>query len=330
MDLVSVIVPAYNAEATIERCINSILASNKVRDSKQLFELEIVVVNNGSTDKTLDIVTRLHAGDKRIHLFTQENLGPSGSRARGLREAEGDYIAWCDSDDWVDSNWLLNMYIHLVEYNADISCCRATIDGVQVAYNPSEILQWDRMQAIEQFLIHQKLNGCLWNKMIRREMFDGVSFDPTQWYWEDMAVVWQILKKVNRVVRCNEGTYHFVIHPESMCAKKITIQRVRDSLLVWDKIYGDCTKAELAKFSELANNHRLGVYVGEMVNMFKDGLKDKHYESIIKKELRLSRMEFRILPCRNRIIASIALLSMNFARFVVHSIYNFRPIKRTF
>lgn len=101
--------------------------------------------------------------------------------------------------------------------------CRSQIPGKIIDYNPFEVQVWDKDGAIDAFLEHKKLNGVLWNKLIRRELFDGIEFDKTLWYWEDLAVVWKIMKRVNRVVRFNEAKYNFYVHPESMCAKNIVL-----------------------------------------------------------------------------------------------------------
>lgn len=112
-ELITVIVPAYNAEKSIEKCVTSILR-NTVRHG---YDLELIVVNNGSADDTGLIVRRIAEKDNRIKLICQEKRGPAGSRETGLQNAKGDYIAWCDSDDW-----LASMFLYLKKYDADIVC----------------------------------------------------------------------------------------------------------------------------------------------------------------------------------------------------------------
>lgn len=100
----SVIVPVFNGERTIKKCLESILRS----EFQGLFEnsggdnveLEVVVVNDGSTDSTLEIIENIASKDSRLSVYTQENKGPAGSRQTGLEKSTGDFICWVDSDDW--------------------------------------------------------------------------------------------------------------------------------------------------------------------------------------------------------------------------------------
>jgi len=276
MEKISVIIPAYNAEGTIKRCIESILSGA----GQNLFDLEIVVVNNGSTDNTKDIVSQIASKHNEVILFSQENKGPAGSRDTGLKNATGDYIAYCDSDDWVDNNWLLDLYTTLKTYNADISCCRAIINGVNTTYNPQEYLVWNRDEAIKEFIIHKRLNGCLWNKLIRRELFDGISFSLEMWYWEDLYVVWQILKRASVVVRHNVGTYNFYVHPDSMCAKKISENRVYCTLKVWREIVDDCNLL-FPNHMKAALNTQENWALSEMRSMIKGNMYNKEFETEI-------------------------------------------------
>ena len=92
--MVSVLIPAYNAEKTINRCLDSILC--------QTFQdIELIIVNDGSTDNTLSILLNYAEKDKRIIIYNQPNQGVSAARNTGLRNASGDYILYVDSDDWI-------------------------------------------------------------------------------------------------------------------------------------------------------------------------------------------------------------------------------------
>lgn len=276
MEKISVIIPAYNAEKTIQRCIESIEVAGKC----DLFDFELIVVNDGSTDNTLQIVETLQATYKNINVISQENKGPAGSRETGLRNATGDYIAHCDSDDWVTPEWLSHLYNNIKKYDADISVCRAIIDNKFIKYNPQEIELWNRDEAIGEFIIHKKLNGCLWNKLIRRELFDGISFSPEMWYWEDLYVVWKVLQRVNKVVRCNEGTYHYVIHPESICAQPINENRLYCTLKVWDMIVADCLNY-YPHHLNAAQVMREKSLLGGLKQMVRSNFKHEEYEEKI-------------------------------------------------
>lgn len=110
---VSVIVPVYNVEKYLERCIESLI--NQTFD-----DIEIIALNNGSTDKSLDILNYYAHKDKRIRVINNKNIGVSKSRNIGIEEAKGEYIVFVDSDDWIDSNMIYILYDTISDNNCDL------------------------------------------------------------------------------------------------------------------------------------------------------------------------------------------------------------------
>ncbi len=113
---VSVIVPVYNVEKYLERCIESLI--NQTFD-----DIEIIALNNGSTDKSLDILNYYAHKDKRIRVINNKNIGVSKSRNIGIEEAIGEYISFVDSDDWIDSNMIYILYDTISDNNCDLVMC---------------------------------------------------------------------------------------------------------------------------------------------------------------------------------------------------------------
>lgn len=95
-------------------------------------------------------------------------------------------------------------------YSADIAVCQAQIPGNKKGYNSKGVQCWDRDEAINLFLEYKQLNGVLWNKLIKKDMFDKIDFDKSLWYWEDLQVVWKLLQKAKRVVKINQAKYNFL------------------------------------------------------------------------------------------------------------------------
>lgn len=113
MDLISIIIPVYNVKPYIERCIRSVL-------DQTYTNLEVIIVNDGSTDSTGKICEELALGDKRITFISQENEGQSAARNKGLNLANGKWIIFLDSDDWLESETLQSMHDYAEKMNADI------------------------------------------------------------------------------------------------------------------------------------------------------------------------------------------------------------------
>ena len=275
------------------------------------------MVDNGSEDSTKEIANKLADKDDRIIVIHQNNQGPAGSRDTGLKNATGDYIAYCDSDDWFEPDCLESLMDFLTRYNADIAVCRSQIPGKIIDYNPFEVQVWDKDGAIDAFLEHKKLNGVLWNKLIRRELFDGIEFDKTLWYWEDLAVVWKIMKRVNRVVRFNEAKYNFYVHPESMCAKKYSPNRIYSSLKVWNKIVEDCSDAGMEEHSRNATVARFKWLYGDLKLMFKDDYDDKESMKTVQCIMRQTgTIGIKSLESKkDKIFASLCIADLNLAEY---------------
>lgn len=114
--MLSIIVPIYNVEPYLERCLSSL-------KNQTLKDFEVVMVNDGSTDNSAEIAARFEETDKRFRLFTKPNGGPMLARKYGLERASGNYIGFIDSDDWAEPEMFEEMLAALIKNNADISCC---------------------------------------------------------------------------------------------------------------------------------------------------------------------------------------------------------------
>lgn len=115
-DLISVVIPVYNAQMYLQKCLDSLL--NQTHKN-----LEIICVNDGSCDNSLDILRKYEKEDKRIIIIDKENGGPSAARNAGLKAGRGDYVMFVDSDDWVDADMCQTMHTALVQNHADACMC---------------------------------------------------------------------------------------------------------------------------------------------------------------------------------------------------------------
>ena len=116
MPFLSVIVPAYNSEATLERCVRSVLDQSFV-------DLELILVDDGSTDSTPDLLRQFSEEDGRVRVFTQANSGVSAARNLGLSHAQGTYAAFLDADDWVDPQTYEKLTAAMRESGASSAAC---------------------------------------------------------------------------------------------------------------------------------------------------------------------------------------------------------------
>ena len=114
---ISVIVPVYNVELYLERCLESIV-------KQTLTDIQIIIVNDGSTDNSLDIIKKYAQYDDRFIVVSQENRGSSAARNKGLKIASGDFIAFVDGDDYISSEMYMTMYNSAIKNSADVVVCQ--------------------------------------------------------------------------------------------------------------------------------------------------------------------------------------------------------------
>lgn len=251
MELISVIVPAYNAECTIERCVASILRNClSLADCK--VGLQIVVVNDGSTDRTLEILGSRFKNNPQVLIVDQKNQGVAVARENGLVKVQGNYIAFCDADDWVDDDWLVSMYVVLKEQKADLVSFRAKINGNEGCYT-HELLTLDRQTAIKEFLRHKRLNGTLWTKLFRARLFDDIHFDSCLRCFEDADVMWRILHKVSKIILVDNVKYNWTVSTTSLSNGKVNKDRLDSCMRLFQNIKRDIIAFNEVKYSDLVD-----------------------------------------------------------------------------
>ena len=162
MPNISVIVPVYNAEEYLERCVNSILRQTCP-------DLEVLLVDDGSRDSSGAMCDAFAAQDSRVRVLHQENSGISAARNAGLSQAKGDYIGFVDSDDWIDPDMYESLYALCREYEADIAECsyrNVFHDEIrEERENCGKIEILSPVQAMENLVDYRRCRPTVWNKL---------------------------------------------------------------------------------------------------------------------------------------------------------------------
>lgn len=207
---ISVIVPVYNAEKYVKRCLDSLVD----QDFKRGYE--IVVINDGSTDSSLEIVERLAALYKNIRVFSQKNSGLSAARNAGIARARGKYLMFTDSDDYVGREYLSAMYRASEQSGADITCCnyRNVFEGSNFSmgcifrHRPGV---FDSEKMIRALIVDITMRAYAWNKIYRRELFTkhGVTY-PEGKYFEDVATTPKLFFYAKKIAVIQDELYNYV------------------------------------------------------------------------------------------------------------------------
>lgn len=222
-DLISVIVPAYQAENYLERCVDSILAQS-------YGNLELLLVCTASSDRTEPLCRELAMSDKRIRLFPCPQKGVSNARNIALEHAEGEYIAFVDADDFAEPHYL--QLLHQGIHNRDISICafdrvRFSPEG-DVTQSQSELLgediSYDRDRLVTDILCSNTVGGYLWNKLFRHDIIrkSSLQFRPELSVGEDMVFITEYIKNVRSGYYSNVVCYHYCHNGESALQKMYT------------------------------------------------------------------------------------------------------------
>ena len=212
--LISVIIPAYNAEATIRRAAASVLG--------QSYEnVELVVVNDGSKDATKEILAQLAAEYPNCRPVHQENGGVSKARNTGLSAASGDYIAFLDADDEMLPDCLEKLYRVSREENCDIVAgpsIRVRPDGSRVLKGygvEGQPLIWQGREALENSLKDHPATYSVWGKLYRREVLEGIRFVEGKRIHEDSFFLFEVFGRELRMAVCAEPTIHYYMTAQS-------------------------------------------------------------------------------------------------------------------
>lgn len=197
--IISVIIPVYNTEAYLRRCLDSVTGQT-YRD------LEIILVDNGSTDGSGAICDEYAAKDSRVQVIHKENGGPSSSRNTGLAAAGGEFISFVDSDDMISPVFMESLLLP----GADVTQCGYTSDLKQLKVDRKLVFEsMDGFEMSEKLCTEGLLaNTVVWSKLWRRECFDGIRF-PEGRIYEDEFVTWKTFWRTNRVARTSAPLYYY-------------------------------------------------------------------------------------------------------------------------
>lgn len=247
---ISVMIPVYNSGKYLAACLDSVLGQT-------YRNLDVIIVNDTSSDDSLEIAERYAASDPRLRIFTVPNLGISVARNIGVREARGEWIAFADSDDIVPSD----AYETLL--NAALTNGTAIAMG---AYSEHHIDNWPRFvrpvparscvcrtaeEAQRYFLTDGKFLTHLWSKLFRKDVFDGVEF-PVGKIYEDIAVMAKVLDNAKSVTIVNHNVYHYMVHIGSL-STGVQIKRQMTGLDV-RLAYADYIREHHPALAPLAND----------------------------------------------------------------------------
>lgn len=214
---ISVIVPVYNVEQYLERCVESII-------NQTYKNLEIILVNDGSTDNSGKLCDELAKKDDRIKVIHKENGGLSDARNTGIEVAESELIGFIDSDDYIDKDMYEVLYNNLRNTNSDLSMC-ALYDVFNNIIPPQvkqvDILELTSQEAIKMVMEAKILSVTAVNKLYKKDLFSDLKFELGK-IAEDAFIMIKLLDKCEKVVATNEKKYYYIHRENSITTQKFS------------------------------------------------------------------------------------------------------------
>lgn len=203
---VSVIVPIHNSESSLKKCLDSIV-------NQTLKDIEIILINNASTDNSEEICLRYTTDDNRIKYINLDTPGVSNARNVGKNMATGEYIAFVDSDDYVASNMYELLYDKAISDDTDVVMCgfNKVINGIIKPSGESNLIEFAENKQYYRFWYGNIVMGSTCRAIYKRELAQSIDFDTQIRYTEDLIFSVEILDKAKRITAIEDRLYNYVI-----------------------------------------------------------------------------------------------------------------------
>lgn len=302
---ISVIVPAYNNAPWLPRCLDSLL-------TQTYQDLEIIVVNDGSTDDTEQVLNAYAAKHDRVKAIHKENGGVTSARLRGVEKAAGQWIGFVDGDDEIETQ----MYARLLEnahaYGAEISHCGHQVrfpDGrIGFVHNSGQLRQQDRLTGLRDLLDGGQVESSLCTKLFRRELFEGLEawMDPAIKNNEDYLMNYYLFSRAEKSVFEDVCPYHYILRHGSASYRQLHEHSLFDPIRVRQRILDSCGPELREDARRALLRNCLFAYAQLSLNLeheFDD------WRKRIRQMLIAQKAYFDLLSVRNRILAKMICLA---------------------
>lgn len=264
MSIISIIVPVYNVAPYIKRCAESLR-------SQTFFDIEIIFIDDGSTDGSAEICDAYALEDSRIKVIHQANAGVSSARNVGIQVAKGEFIGFVDADDFIDKKMYEELYKVMQACGADISCCDlAFFDGEKITESgkTGEVAVLNGEQTFAKMLdTSAYLRMGVWNKLYRREIIGDIQFEVGRHMSEDLLFLIETVLEVEKVAYIQKPLYFYYRQREGAATRKkygnyekqriestqklVDVVRNRHGSILEEAILYKCINGDLTAFNKM-------------------------------------------------------------------------------
>lgn len=239
---VSIIIPVYNAEKYIDKCICSVLGQT-------YRNIEVIIIDDGSTDESYNKIKEYAKNDKRINITRRENKGVYKTRIEGIEKSTGEYIMFVDSDDWIDNNMIENMISLIYKYQADICRCGIEFESEREKKERKVFNATEKEICIEKTLFKEKIykkfittyNFCsVDTQLIRKNKIELKKINTSLCFAEDLQFNLNLYTNVEKIVFTEKNYYHYTENKEGI-TKTYKMERLsknlEDAIIVYSSLF---------------------------------------------------------------------------------------------
>lgn len=314
-DLISIIIPIYNMEKYLQKCLDSVV--------KQTYKnIEILLIDDGSTDSSSKICLEYVNKDNRIKYFKKENGGLSSARNYGLDKCIGKYVGFVDSDDIIHKDMFKILYNNIIKTDADLSICEVT----KFKNNPEFTIQnnyeiYNKVDILKIILQDKKICNYAVNKLYVKELMKDIKY-PIGKYQEDVGTTYKFINKANKIVYTPSKLYGYYSRDNSI-SKSLNKKFIYD---YFEMIEQREINLKEYKIDEYLILNRVNVILGIFINLSinKELLKDKELNNYMNEKLvelkKLYRKVKNINTIKHNILINILVLNKNLF-FLVMNLY---------
>ncbi len=319
--LISVIVPIYNVEDYLDKCINSIL-------NQTYKNLEIILVDDGSPDNCPKMCDEYAKKDNRIKVIHKKNGGLSDARNKGIEIANGEYITFVDSDDYLSNDCIELLYINIVKYDSDIS-----IGGHQVVYDNGKIINKysnteyvsTPKEVLDKILYSDGIDLSAWAKLYKRNLFNNIKY-PVGRIYEDAATTYKLVDISDKISIISKPIYYYIIRNDSISNNSFTEKKM--DLIVSTKEMTDYVRQKYPELSRGCDRRLMYSYLSTLTQLAKSKQVDNNIKlqlvSFIKKNRKLIMKDNRA-PFRDK----LGIISLLFGFRFYKAIWKFYSLIRS-
>lgn len=314
---ISVIIPAFNIAQWLERCVDSVL-------NQSYTNLEVLLIDDGSTDATPRIVDAYTQKDPRVVAVHQQNAGLVAVREKGITLATGEYVSFVDGDDVIDPDFLERLLENAIKYNADISHCGMKCcfyDGrVKLHYGTGEIVVFDNPTGLCELLRGQRIEPSLCNKLYRRELLTDSCLDASIVNNEDLLRNFTLFSRANRSVFEDFCGYQYWIRAGSVSNNGFQVKVCYDILRARSLILENADQPIQGAAKQSYIHVLISCYNSTICNVTEEA---RQLAAHCKAELKQRKADLRFLP-RGLCLRGIAILH---ASVLYHGLYRVHQVR---